>query len=44
MLIGIDEVGRGCLAGPLCVAAVSLLNPVEGLKDTKKLSPKRREE
>jgi ribonuclease HII len=44
MLIGIDEVGRGCLAGPLCVAAVSLLNPVEGLKDSKKLSPKRREE
>jgi len=44
MLIGIDEVGRGCLAGPLCVAAVSLGMPVVGLRDSKKLSPKKREE
>ena len=44
MLIGVDEVGRGCLAGPLCVAAVSLRMPVVGLRDSKKLSPKKREE
>lgn len=44
MLIGIDEVGRGCLAGPLCVAAVSLKKPVEGLRDSKKLSSIKREE
>ena len=43
MIIGIDEVGRGCLAGPLCVAAVSLKEPIEGLKDSKLLSAKKRE-
>jgi ribonuclease HII len=36
--IGIDEVGRGSWAGPLVAAAVSLKGPVEGLKDSKKLS------
>ena len=43
---GCDEVGVGALAGPLVVAAV-VLNPrrkIEGLNDSKKLSPKRREE
>ncbi|MDI9849147.1 ribonuclease HII [Rhodoblastus sp. 17X3] len=42
---GIDEVGRGPLAGPVCVAAVILDadNPPEGLDDSKKLSPLRRE-
>jgi ribonuclease HII len=42
---GIDEVGRGPLAGPVCVAAVILDagNPPEGLDDSKKLSPRRRE-
>ncbi len=43
MLIGIDEVGRGCLAGPLCVAAVALIDPIEGLKDSKLLSASKRE-
>ena len=45
IVIGIDEVGRGAVAGPLTVAAVALpLSPmIEGLDDSKKLSPKRRE-
>lgn len=42
-IIGIDEVGRGCLAGPLVVAAVRLNNPINGLKDSKLLSKERRE-
>jgi ribonuclease HII len=37
-MIGIDEVGRGCWAGPLVVAAVRLNSPIEGLKDSKKIS------
>ncbi|MGN0037956.1 MAG: ribonuclease HII [Coriobacteriales bacterium] len=43
---GLDEVGRGPLAGPLTVAAV-VLPPepqIVGLDDSKKVSPKRREE
>lgn len=44
IVAGVDEVGRGCLAGPVTAAAVILNNPVEGLKDSKKLSPKRRGE
>ncbi|MDR2492621.1 MAG: ribonuclease HII [Coriobacteriales bacterium] len=45
-VIGIDEVGRGAVAGPLTVAAIALpLAPmVEGLDDSKKLSPRRRDE
>jgi len=46
MICGIDEVGRGCLAGPLVVCA-ALLPPHaqhEHLKDSKKLSPKKRDE
>lgn len=42
---GIDEAGRGPLAGPVCAAAV-ILPPeteIEGLNDSKKLSEKRRE-
>ncbi|WP_425100290.1 ribonuclease HII [Tropicibacter sp. S64] len=42
---GVDEVGRGPLAGPVVAAAV-VLNPEafpEGLRDSKMLSPKRRE-
>jgi ribonuclease HII len=41
---GIDEVGRGPLAGPVCVAAVILDcdNLPQGLDDSKKLSAKRR--
>ena len=44
IIAGVDEVGRGCLAGPVTAAAVILNNSVEGLKDSKKLSPKRRSE
>ncbi len=43
---GIDEAGRGPLAGPVVVAAV-ILNPsikIEGLNDSKKISEKKREE
>lgn len=43
-LCGIDEAGRGPLAGPLVVAAV-ILNPfteIEGVGDSKKLSAKKR--
>ena len=36
---GVDEVGRGCLAGPVVAAAVVLFNEVEGLKDSKQLTP-----
>ena len=45
LVAGVDEVGRGPLAGPVVAAAV-ILNPdapVEGLMDSKKLSEKRRE-
>ena len=43
---GVDEVGRGPLAGPVVAAAVILDpdRPIEGLADSKKLSEKRREE
>lgn len=42
---GVDEVGRGPLAGDVVAAAVVLdpNNPIEGLNDSKKLSEKRRE-
>ncbi len=42
---GVDEAGRGPLAGPVVAAAV-ILNPdkpIDGLKDSKKLSPQKRE-
>ena len=45
LLCGIDEAGRGPLAGPVCAAAC-ILPPklvIEGLNDSKKLSEKRRE-
>ncbi|KAF1686491.1 ribonuclease HII [Pseudoxanthomonas broegbernensis] len=44
-LAGVDEAGRGPLAGPVAVAAVILdpARPVEGLNDSKKLSHARRE-
>ncbi|MCL2869657.1 ribonuclease HII, partial [Candidatus Saccharibacteria bacterium] len=44
IILGIDEVGRGPLAGPLVVGAVVLKTPIEGLKDSKQLTKKRREE
>jgi ribonuclease HII len=42
---GVDEVGRGPLAGPVVAAAVILdpARPVEGLKDSKQLTERRRE-
>lgn len=43
-LIGIDEAGRGALAGPMMMAACKLHKDLEGLCDSKKLSEKRREE
>lgn len=45
LICGVDEAGRGPLAGPVCAAAV-ILPPdleIEGLNDSKKLSEKRRE-
>jgi ribonuclease HII len=44
-ICGVDEAGRGPLAGPVYAAAVVLGagRPVRGLKDSKLLSPKRRE-
>jgi len=44
-LAGVDEVGRGPLAGPVVAAAVILdpARPVEGLRDSKRLSEKRRQ-
>lgn len=43
-LVGIDEAGRGALAGPLLMAACQLQNEVAELADSKKLSEKRRQE
>ena len=51
-IVGIDEAGRGPLAGPGCVGAVGgklenkneKLKILEGIKDSKKLSAKKREE
>lgn len=45
MIAGVDEAGRGPLAGPVVAAAVILdeLRPLEGLADSKRLSPARRE-
>lgn len=44
MIIGIDEVGRGCWAGPLVAAAVGLPQEyaIIGLDDSKKLTAKKR--
>ena len=46
LICGVDEAGRGPLAGPVCAAAVILPRncEIEGLNDSKKLSEKRREE
>lgn len=45
MICGVDEAGRGPLAGPVSAAAVILdeANPIEGLADSKKLSEKQRD-
>ena len=44
-LCGVDEAGRGPLAGPVCAAAVMLPRNlvISGLNDSKKLSPKKRD-
>lgn len=49
-IIGIDEVGRGPIAGPTCVAAFRMFgselqtkNPKLSLRDSKKLTPRQRE-
>lgn len=45
LLAGVDEAGRGPLAGPVVAAAVILdeLRPIKGLKDSKVLTARRRE-
>ena len=47
MLIGVDEVGMGCLAGPVVVCAVSVKDRYRigdfGVQDSKRMSPKQRE-
>lgn len=45
LIAGIDEAGRGPLAGPVVVASVimPLDNPIEGVNDSKKLSAKKRD-
>lgn len=45
LICGVDEAGRGPLAGPVCAAAVILPRNIEisGLNDSKKLSEKKRD-
>ena len=45
LVCGVDEAGRGPLAGPVCAAAVILdpAKPITGLTDSKKLSAAKRE-
>jgi len=47
IIAGVDEVGRGCLAGPVTAAAVILPTEhydwVDEIRDSKKISPKKRE-
>lgn len=45
-ICGVDEAGRGPLAGPVVAAAVILdpCRPIEGLRDSKQLAPARREQ
>ena len=42
LIAGTDEVGRGCLAGPVVAAAVILKKKIENLDDSKKLTSKKR--
>ena len=46
LIVGVDEVGRGCLAGPVYAAAVVMdeEQTLVGLKDSKLLSKKKRNE
>ena len=45
IIAGVDEVGRGCIVGPVIAAAVILdsVQPIPGLTDSKKLTAKKRE-
>lgn len=45
LISGVDEAGRGPLAGPVCAAAVILdpARPIAGIGDSKRISPARRE-
>lgn len=42
MTVGIDEVGRGCLAGPMVIGLTSLDQPIYGLNDSKLISKNKR--
>lgn len=42
-LCGIDEAGRGPIAGPMTIAGVVLKSKIKGLQDSKKLTQKKRE-
>jgi ribonuclease HII len=42
--VGIDEVGRGCWAGPLVAGAAIIHTPINGLNDSKLLNKRRRDE
>ena len=46
LIAGVDEAGRGCLAGPVIAAAVVLFKnqTIEGLRDSKRLSANKREQ
>ncbi len=44
IIIGIDEVGRGALAGPVVASAVAIEEIIPGVKDSKMLNIKQREE
>lgn len=41
-ICGVDEVGRGCLAGPVVASSVILDNIIDGIDDSKKLTDKKR--
>ena len=46
IFIGVDEAGRGCLAGPVVSASVAIYEDqvIEGVNDSKLLSPKKRDD
>lgn len=43
IIVGVDEVGRGCWAGPLVAGAVIFDRPMRGLRDSKELTKQDRE-
>ena len=43
LIAGVDEAGRGPLAGPVTAAAVILKAPIDGLTDSKKLTERKRD-